>query len=186
MIRPKEINTVAAKYRLKDTQIEKDYILSWILYGISRNAIGISRNAMLSKNLVFKGGTVLKKAYFEDYRFSEDLDFTLLKEDITNDGILKEFENVYDFVKEEANITLQFKESDTHESGSLVFYINYVGPLQANINSRDVKIDITRGEIMEYGIEDRKIFRGYPDLPEDSFTLSCYSLSEVLIERWLH
>lgn len=98
-------------------------------------------------------------------------------------GILKEFENVYDFVKEEANITLQFKASDTHESGSLVFYINYVGPLQANINSRDVKIDITRGEIMEYGIEDRKIFRGYPDLPEDSFTLSCYSLSEVLIEK---
>lgn len=45
----------------------------------------IQRNAMLSKNLVFKGGTVLKKAYFEDYRFSEDLDFTLLKENITND-----------------------------------------------------------------------------------------------------
>jgi len=25
----------------------------------------------------FKGGTCLKKCYFETYRFSEDLDFTL-------------------------------------------------------------------------------------------------------------
>ncbi len=176
MIRPKEINTVAANYRLKDTQIEKDYILSWILYGLSKNGL-------LLENLVFKGGTVLKKAYFEDYRFSEDLDFTLLSERITNDDILKEFENIYTFVKDEANITLQFKESDIHESGSLVFYINYIGPLQANINNRDVKIDITRGEIMEYGIENRRIFRTYSDLPESSFTLPCYSLSEVLIEK---
>ena len=176
MIHPKEINATTAKYRLKDSQIEKDYILSWILYGISKNEI-------LSKNLVFKGGTVLKKAYFKNYRFSEDLDFTLLDEKISNDELLKEFAKVYAFAKEEANITLQFKESDTHESGSLAFYINYIGPLQANINSRDVKIDITRGEVMEYQIENRKIFKDYSDLPENSFILQCYSLSEVLIEK---
>ena len=137
MIHLKEINKVAAKNKLKDSQIEKDYVLTWILYGVSRNDI-------LSKLLVFKGGTVLKKAYFEDYRFSEDLDFTLLDENISNDDLLKEFEKIYTFVKEEANITLQFKESNTHVSGSIGFYINYVGPLQANIDSRDVKIDTRR------------------------------------------
>lgn len=112
MIRLKEINAAAAKYKLKDSQIEKDYVLSWILYGISKNEI-------LAEILVFKGGTVLKKVYFEHYRFSEDLDFTLLNERISNDELLMEFEKVYAFVKEEANIALQFKESDTHESGSL-------------------------------------------------------------------
>lgn len=177
MIHPKEINAEAGKYRLKDSQIEKDYILSWLLYGISRNEI-------LSKILVFKGGTVLKKVYFEDYRFSEDLDFTLLDDTISNDDLLKEFEKVYAFVKEEANITIQFKESDIHESsGSIVFYTNYVGPLQADIKSRDVKIDITRGEIMEYGIEQREVFREYSDMPEELFSVQCYSLSEVLIEK---
>lgn len=30
----------------------------------------------LRKKLAFKGGTCLRKAYFPDYRFSEDLDFT--------------------------------------------------------------------------------------------------------------
>lgn len=176
MIHSKEINAEAGKYKVKDTQIEKDYVLSWILYGISKSEL-------LSKILVFKGGTVLKKTHFEDYRFSEDLDFTLLDKGISNETLLKEFESVYEFVKEESNITLQFKESNTHESGSLVFYVNYTGPLQANINQRDVKIDITRGEIMEFDIEKRKVFKEYSDLPDDMFSLQCYSLPEVLIEK---
>lgn len=176
MIQVKEINAVAAKNKLKDTQIEKDYILSWIL-------LGIANNELLSVNLVFKGGTVLKKAYFQDYRFSEDLDFTLLDEKITNEELLREFEKVYTFVKEEANIILQLGEANTHISGSLAFYINYIGPLQGNIGSRDVKIDITRGEALEYPVEQRKIFILYTDLPRQSFHLQCYSLSEVLIEK---
>lgn len=36
---------------------------------------------------------------------------------------------------------------------------------------------------MEYGIENKKVFQQYSDLPEDSFSLQCYSLSEVLIEK---
>jgi len=176
MIHAKEINAVATKNKLKDTQIEKDYVLSWIL-------LGIANNELLSKQLVFKGGTVLKKIYFPEYRFSEDLDFTLLDEKITNEQLLHEFEKVYAFVKEEANITLQFGESNTHISGSLAFYINYIGPLQGSINSRDVKIDITRGETLEYPLEQRKVIILYSDLPEQSFYLQCYSLAEVLIEK---
>ena len=49
--------------------IERDYLLSWIL-------AGISQVPALSDTLVFKGGTALRKCYFDDYRFSEDLDFT--------------------------------------------------------------------------------------------------------------
>ena len=50
--------------------IEKDYVLGWVLAGISNhNETGSS--------WIFKGGTCLKKCYFETYRFSEDLDFTI-------------------------------------------------------------------------------------------------------------
>ena len=49
--------------------LERDYLLSWILAGITQVEI-------LQNSLVFKGGTALKKCYFGDYRFSEDLDFT--------------------------------------------------------------------------------------------------------------
>lgn len=176
MVHRKEINGKAAEHKLKDTQIEKDYVLSWILYGIASNDV-------LSKALAFKGGTVLKKVYFPGYRFSEDLDFTLLEESISNDRLLQEFVKVFAFIKEEANITLQTKAKNEHESGSLAFYIDYIGPLQGNLGLRDVKIDITRKEIMEFGIEKRKMVIDYSDLPQDSFELQCYSLPEVLIEK---
>jgi hypothetical protein len=43
----------------------------------------------LTDSWVFKGGTCLKKCYFETYRFSEDLDFTLLDPTHLNEALLK-------------------------------------------------------------------------------------------------
>jgi hypothetical protein len=84
MIRPGEIQRKANAVGVRDQQIEKDYILSWILFGISKHE-------QLSKAIVFKGGTVLKKVYFEDYRFSEDLDFTLVNAEVSNEQIFAWF-----------------------------------------------------------------------------------------------
>ena len=69
---------------LEPATVEKDYILSWIL-------AAIYQNTELKESWVFKGGTCLKKCYFETYRFSEDLDFTLLK----SDHIEESFNRVY-------------------------------------------------------------------------------------------
>jgi len=49
--------------------IEKDLLLSTILFFLSKNAF-------FYKNLLFKGGTCLIKNYLGYYRFSEDIDFT--------------------------------------------------------------------------------------------------------------
>ena len=84
MIRPAEIQKKANKERVRDTQIEKDYILTWILTGVAANGV-------LSKALAFKGATVLKKFYFKDYRYSEDLDFTLVDDSISNEAIQDAF-----------------------------------------------------------------------------------------------
>ncbi len=51
--------------------LERDYLLSWIL-------AAIGTHETLRETLVFKGGTALKKCYFGNYRFSEDLDFSAL------------------------------------------------------------------------------------------------------------
>ena len=49
--------------------LERDYLLSWML-------VGIGEIPVLRDTLAFKGGTALKKCYFGNYRFSEDLDFS--------------------------------------------------------------------------------------------------------------
>lgn len=177
MISPREINRAAALNKVSDRQIEKDYVLSWVLYAISCNS-------KLKEALVFKGGTVLKKSYFRDYRFSEDLDFTLLDETMENETIKKEFEVLFHFIKEETNMDLNTDPRNwtVHGSGSPQFHIDYVSSLRGTMGSRNLKIDITRGEQVLSPVAYRSIFRDYSDL-EKEFILPCYSLVEVLIEK---
>ncbi len=63
------IRSVARKKQVQQSIVEKDYALSYLLTAIVQvNGLG--------ENLVLKGGTALKKLYFADYRFSEDLDYS--------------------------------------------------------------------------------------------------------------
>jgi uncharacterized protein len=175
MIKPGEIQKYATKSKVKDGQIEKDYVLSWILYGISQNKF-------LSENLIFKGGTVLKKVYFEDYRFSEDLDFTLKDNNISNEQIFQAFNSLIAFVKDEANIQLARNPETEFDSGNVNFYISYGGPLGGAFGKKDLKIDITRNEILCFDVVPHDIYRSYSDL-DSRFQVKCYSKQEVLAEK---
>lgn len=174
MIKPGEIQQKANAVGVRDQQIEKDYILSWILFGISKHE-------HLSTTIVFKGGTVLKKVYFEDYRFSEDLDFTLLNSEIPNEQIFSWFNEVFEFIKDEANIPLEIIDNNEHEDGGINFYISYIGPLGGQGNNKKVKVDISRSEQLVFEPVMNDVFIGYSDLEEHQ--LWCYSLEEVLVEK---
>src|SRR3989304_3937828 len=69
MIDRTEILDIASDLSLSHDVVEKDYVLGWLL-------AGISAQEQLAAAWVFKGGTCLKKCYFETYRFSGDPDFT--------------------------------------------------------------------------------------------------------------
>ncbi len=174
MIKPGEIQQKANAVGVRDQQIEKDYILSWILFGISKHE-------ELSNAIVFKGGTVLKKVYFEDYRFSEDLDFTILNTEISNEQIFGWFKEVFEFIKDEANIPLYIIDNNEHEDGGINFYISYIGPLGGQGNNKRVKVDISRSEKLVFEPVMNAVFIGYSDLEE--YKLLCYSLEEVLVEK---
>ena len=174
MIKPGEIQKKANQVGVRDQQIEKDYILSWILWGIANHE-------QLSKILVFKGGTVLKKVYFEDYRFSEDLDFTLLNNEIANEQIFNWFKETFEEIKEESNIPLEIIDDNEHEDGGINFYIGYVGPLGGFGNNKKVKVDISRSEKLEFKPVVKKVFIEYSDL--EDYELLCYPLEELLVEK---
>jgi len=48
MIKPGELQSKARAVGVRDQQIEKDYILSWVLQGIARQP-------QLSEQIIFKG-----------------------------------------------------------------------------------------------------------------------------------
>ncbi len=174
MIKPGEIQKKARADGVRDLQIEKDYILSWILQGIAFHN-------ELSKTIVFKGGTVLKKVYFEDYRFSEDLDFTLLNESISNQQIFDYFNETFEYVKEEANIPLEIIDNNEHKDGGINFYISYIGPLGGTGSNKSVKIDISRTEKLQFATKNKNILLSYSD--QGKHKLLCYSLEEILVEK---
>jgi predicted nucleotidyltransferase component of viral defense system len=137
---------------------------------------------------VFKGGTVLKKLYFEDYRFSEDLDFTLINnarlpdgQEISNEQIFEWFRETFEYIKEEANIPLEIIGNNEHEDGGINFYISYIGPLGGQGNNKRVKIDISRSEQLVFEPVMKDVFIGYTDMEEHQ--LLCYPLEEVLVEK---
>lgn len=173
MIRQAEIQQISGREGVRDAQIEKDYILSWIL-------MGIAKSELLSEVLVFKGGTVLKKFYFEDYRHSEDLDFTLLTDE-PNDKIEEAFEDMFEYIKEESNITLSISDFSEHETGNINFYINYVGPLGGSGANKRVKVDISKDELLKFDVEEKTMIETYSD--QETCVLKCYSLAEVMTEK---
>lgn len=174
MIKPSEIQNKARAEVVRDQQIEKDYILSWILEGIADNE-------NLAQALVFKGGTVLKKAYFKDYRFSEDLDFTLLKDEITNEQIFQWLKDIFGYIREEANIPLEIIDNNEHEDGGINFYISYIGPLGGQGNNKRVKVDISRSEQLVFAPVWQNMILSYTD--QEEHKLLCYPLEEVLVEK---
>jgi predicted nucleotidyltransferase component of viral defense system len=70
VIRKQDILDRAAEWNLRPEVVEKDYVLGWLLAALPM--------ADGARGWIFKGGTCIKKCYFETYRFSEDLDFTVL------------------------------------------------------------------------------------------------------------
>ena len=176
MIPQAELQKIANKKKVRDKQIEKDYILSWILHGMSQKSF-------LKNNLVFKGGTALKKFYFQDYRFSEDLDFTLVDCGINPEEIIDNFKQTFSFVKQKSNISLEIKNHELSKHGDLQFFIDYVGPLKGGIGTRDVKVDVTYNEIVINETQLLPMFCEYSDLLNTKTILPVYSLKEVFIEK---
>lgn len=69
MISLKELKRLAGREGVPQAVVEKDYALSVVLKAIA--------GSELANGVVFKGGTAIRKAYFREARFSEDLDFSV-------------------------------------------------------------------------------------------------------------
>ncbi|MHB8168376.1 MAG: nucleotidyl transferase AbiEii/AbiGii toxin family protein [Thermoleophilia bacterium] len=173
MIPQAEISKIAFREGMSDKVIEKDYVITWILLS--------SADWKLADDLAFKGGTALKKVYFPNYRYSEDLDFTLTRE-ITNDELLRGLSNTLSKLAKEQGFQFAIPEEKIEErADSLTIYVNFVGPLQARLDSRSIKVDFTLSEKLIFPVEAKEIHSPYSDAVIRS--LPTYSLEEILVEK---
>ena len=173
----------AREFGLDPNVVEKDYVLGWLL-------AGISQQKDLASNWVFKGGTCLKKCFFETYRFSEDLDFTL-----RDPGHLEEtflvgvFKEVVEWVYEASGIEmrsdlLQF-EIYPNPRGRISGQgkVSYRGPLRRLSDLPRIKLDLTADEILVLAPLMREVHHPYSDKPAGGIHIQCYQFEEAFAEK---
>ncbi len=175
MIRQTEISKNAYALGLSEKTIEKDYVLTWILHAISQSP--------LLACLAFKGGTAIRKLYVPDYRFSEDLDFTVIKTDTHTVDIVRMVNALFIWLAQEVNLHFAVRNQEEHQSGNFTLYLNYTGPLKAQLDKRFIKVDFSNDEKLIFPPEERQIQSSYSDCAGLIFNMKAYSMKEILIEK---
>ena len=183
MIDRLEILEFARELGLTPEIVEKDYVLGWLLGGIFNHPA-------LQSTWLFKGGTCLKKCYFETYRFSEDLDFTLRNpEHLTQEFLDTTFPEVAGWIYERCGIEMP-PDAITFEiyanpRGKLSVQgrIGYRGPLQRRGSIPRIKLDLTDDERIVLDPIWREVHHPYSDRPGDGIQAFCYRYEELFAEK---
>lgn len=161
--------------RIPEQSIELDYALGWFLAKLAQHPYG--------DKLAFKGGTALRRCHLGEYRFSEDLDFTLLNDD-DFDTVTKAFDEVTAGVAQETGMAFSYRGPDrvSHEN-SHTFYMGFTGPMG---RPREFKVDVTRTECIVADLERQPVIVTYPvfDFPGDC-AVKVYSIDEIVAEKLL-
>ncbi len=173
MIPQTEVFRVAHREGVGERVIEKDYVLSWVLVAVSESD--------LRNQVAFKGGTALKKAYYPRYRFSEDLDFTLT-DNLAHEHLVALLEESLPSLVSRVNLRVELASAELSAFGSTAVQASYVGPLQASMGSRALKMDFTRGELLVNPPTRAVLSARYSDYPSN-VRLPTYTKREVLAEK---
>jgi predicted nucleotidyltransferase component of viral defense system len=143
--------------------VERDYVLTHVVEGLAL--------APSHEGLVFKGGTALRLCFFNDFRYSADLDFSLT-------GI--DEQHALDVVRQSLTETaervgftrLELVEVPPRE-------IHYEGPLG---RTRRIKVDLAADELVLDPTPSQLLPR-YPDQSDPPPSITTYSLVEVGAEK---
>ncbi|WP_419864174.1 nucleotidyl transferase AbiEii/AbiGii toxin family protein [Candidatus Poriferisodalis sp.] len=185
MISSREIANTATEWGLAHNVVEKDYALGWMLAGIAQHPV--------TRSWAFKGGTCLRKCWFETYRFSEDLDFTVPEADIDAFRLQSTFSEISEWVNSECGLRLVTDDGSfrlrRNKRGmpTIEGRIAYIGPLGMPTPPK-VKLDLTADEAVVRDLELRPVAHPFGDrrtngAAQQVAEVLCYSLPELLAEK---
>jgi predicted nucleotidyltransferase component of viral defense system len=169
MIPVEEIKAAAKSSSVPTSTIERDYAQGWLLANIP------------AVELALKGGTGIRKAYIPDYRFSDDLDFTVLR--------TLGFEEIHRVLlaavvsARDASLIPFDPALDLRENRNGFVTDVFFGMLLSGRSRLKIKMDIskqsTEGHLLP--LVQRQLIHPYSDRCEG--TLSAYSLEEMSAEK---
>jgi len=180
VIQQAELRRLGGRWGVDQDVVERDYGLGWALHGLFQRPF-------LQETLVFKGGTALRKAYFADYRFSADLDFTG-RQPATQEVLRSEVEAAAAVTEQRSGILLRLvrwdKTLDTPDPEAYSARLEYVGPTDRRAGSlARLKLDITFYEEIALAPVAKALLHPYSDAEDCQVELSVYHLEEMVAEK---
>lgn len=180
MISVTEVNQIANSKQVEPSVIERDYVNGWFL-------CGMFNRQQFRNTFVFKGGTALRKLYFPNYRFSEDLDFTL-KESVSSESLQENFVKVCEELTEETGIEFSLvrfsKVRDVPKEEAYDVRVEYIGPRQHRRgNLPRIRLDLTVYEKIILEPSFLPLFHPYSDKDSVEAVIPVYQLEEIIAEK---
>lgn len=142
--------------------VERDYVLTHIVDALARSDP--------PQGLVFKGGTALRLCFYEEFRYSADLDFSLV--DATLQEAHDALERAFTLCRDDILLTALGLDGDTGQ-------ISYIGPLG---RERPLKLDIAEDELV-LDATSRPLMLRYPDQTDPPPRISIYRIEEIAAEK---
>ncbi len=175
MIPLAEINYFAQILKVPAETIEKDYVISWILYCLSKSP--------LKDDFIFYGGTAIKRIYFEAHRFSEDIDLLSAKKISTN-VIIENLISCLAYAQDMANLSLRINEDNIIiGKGRVQLYVNYLGYDEIVGAPKEIRLDFSMDMDLYGKIIDKEVIETYSDLKKQNMTLAVLTLNTILANK---
>lgn len=167
MIPEIEFKEYARKFNVPISSIERDYAQSWLLANLPKMA--------------FKGGTGIRKGYIDTYRFSDDLDFTLL-DNFTINRLKSKIKKSIQETRNESGISFLDNMKSEEVKNGYVFNI-YFRILRSSGDPLKIKMDITKkeNERIINPVQKREIIHIYSDKINEQ--INVYTLEEMFAEK---
>jgi predicted nucleotidyltransferase component of viral defense system len=162
LIDKRELLDKARERNLTLGMIEKDYVLGWLLFGLTE-----------IKDLIFKGGTALSKIYFPMiWRLSEDLDFVYEKD---FHSIVDALPDIFSRIGSLSGISLVLKAQHSNPD-----YLQIKIQYEAVLGKNWIKMDVTREAPIDKTVN-RKLSQAYSDYPP--FKVIVEGIEEIGAEK---
>ncbi|MBI5158782.1 nucleotidyl transferase AbiEii/AbiGii toxin family protein [Candidatus Micrarchaeota archaeon] len=156
---------IAAKEGVPQAIVEKDLALSV--------ALKVIAESNLAEHVVFKGGTAIRKIYFKEARFSEDLDFNAL-----DAGKTECMKLLKDALEDKTIDGVIFEKAEEEKTpAGLKSAVKYVGPLA---HAQRIRFDFNFRENLVEKPERRQLIDAYG---LGFAELSVLGLEEIFAEK---
>ena len=183
MIGRDEIDKMAKLLGVHSSHVQRDYVHGWLL-------ARLYDQSALADRLVLKGGNCLRKCYFENSRYSRDLDFTTTHH-ISHEEIGRELNAIASSIEASAGVVFDTSRTKVEDKKRAVkekeiaearlFFKDFYGEESQIVLG--MRLDITQFDRTHLPIQQRNLVHTYSDVAQCRAVIKCVKLEELLATK---